>query len=76
MIINRFYGLLQPITKLGREEIRQYLARKLEADTPLRASSHIIVSQLDLITSQKFVRITKKTESMDIFDILTIYINN
>ncbi|CAN7076976.1 unnamed protein product, partial [Brassica oleracea var. botrytis] len=32
---------------------------------PLRASSHIIVSQLDLITSQKFVRITKKTESMD-----------
>ncbi|CAN6883527.1 unnamed protein product, partial [Brassica oleracea] len=31
----------------------------------IRASSHIIVSQLDLITSQKFVRITKKTESMD-----------
>ncbi|CAN7046482.1 unnamed protein product, partial [Brassica oleracea var. botrytis] len=31
----------------------------------IRASSHIIVSQLHLITSQKFVRITKKTESMD-----------
>ncbi|CAF2061449.1 unnamed protein product [Brassica oleracea var. botrytis] len=34
---------------------------------PLRVSSHIIVSQLEenLIASQKFVRITKKTESAD-----------
>ena len=32
---------------------------------PLRPSSHIIVSQLDLIASQKFVRITKKKESMN-----------
>ncbi|XP_013614002.1 PREDICTED: uncharacterized protein LOC106320178, partial [Brassica oleracea var. oleracea] len=63
-VINRFYGLLQAITKLGREAIRQIFGYEIGGShRPLRASSHIIVSQLDLITSQKFVRITKKTEN-------------
>ena len=51
---------------MGREAIRQIFGYEIGGShRPLRASSHIIVSQLDLITSQKFVRITKKTESMD-----------